>query len=150
MGLMVSGSKATADDRRWKKAIAKATLALLLLANAALLAINGLSRERGMPFILYGLNTLVTSLLLCTIVLPGPFTEKNPFHGLTTPFFFAVVGTCAGIAILLSAVVTAGDDFTINGPLAFVASIATLATYVYYCVQREYSKTWKASIVEPR
>lgn len=128
----------TAGDK-WKKTVAAVALLLLLLTNVALLAVTRRSQEDGIPCILYGSNTVSIGLLLCTIALPGLFTEKNPYSALTTPMFFSVVGTFAGIVVLFSVVVSLGDDNTINGPLALITCIAAVATYVYFIYRRDYS-----------
>jgi len=120
-----------------KPSVAVIVLLLLLLSNVALLAGTWHSRKDGIPVILYGLNVLSIGLLLGTIALPGLFTEKNPCHALTTPLFFSVVGTFTGIVILISAVASLGDDYTINGPLAFGTCIAAAATYAYFIIRRD-------------
>jgi hypothetical protein len=137
---MINGAMATnlIVEKRLKMSLVVALLLMVLVLNAVLLIATYYNRGDLKTNFFYGMNIIVIVLLLIMIILPGLFNQKNPYSGLTTPFYFAVVGTIAGLVLFLSSVACFGNTYSSNGPVALILCILSLAMYIYFVYLRYY------------
>ena len=126
-------------DARFNKVLVVALLTSLLIVNALLLFKNLLNDDYLLSATLYGINTMAIATLLGTIALHVIFPIKDPRESLGTTFVVCVAGTLFGLSLMISLIITLGNDYTINGPISVVTCVVAVTSYVYFILIRDHS-----------